>query len=257
MSDAFSLYEPRESGLHQLHPLTKIVLALCLLTLGLTLPGTWASYILFGVVVIPLAIWGQVQSSLFKMVWNIILPFAISVLLIQGFLWGEGTPLFTLGPLTLKQEGLLFALTSIGRILLVISSFTLLSLTTRPDMLMFALTQIGFPASLAYIVGATIQIVPRFRARASTVIDAQRARGLETEGHMLQRAKALVPLVMPLVLGSLVDVEERAIAIEARGFKFKRPKTSLVELTDSPRQQALRIGLIIITVLAIGTRIWL
>ncbi|HXV98392.1 MAG TPA: energy-coupling factor transporter transmembrane component T [Anaerolineae bacterium] len=257
MSDAFSIYEPRESGLHRLHPLTKIVLTLCLLTLGLTLPGMWTSYILFGGVVIPLATWGQVRLKLLKAVWNIVLPFAISVLLIQGFFWGQGTPLFTLGPLTLKLEGVLFAVTSIGRILLVVSCFTLLALTTRPDTLMFALTQIGLPASLAYIVAATIQIVPRFRAKASTVIEAQRARGLETEGHMLRRAQALVPLIMPLVLGSLVDVEERAIAIEARAFKAKRQKTSLVELSDSSAQKVLRLSLIVATVLVAGVGLWL
>ena len=257
MSDAFSIYEPRESGLHRQHPLTKIVLTLCLLTLGLTLPGIWTSYLLFGGAVIPLAIWGQVWPKLLKAAWNVVLPFAVSVLLIQGFLWGEGTTLFTLGPLAMKLEGLLFAVASIGRILLVVSSFTLLSLTTRPDTLMFALTQIGFPASLAYIVAATIQIVPRFRAKASTIIEAQRARGLETEGYMLRRAQALVPLIMPLVLGSLVDIEERAIAIEARAFKAKRKKTSLVELSDSPIQQALRLGLIVVTVLAAGVGLWL
>jgi energy-coupling factor transport system permease protein len=257
MSDAFSIYEPRESGLHRQHPLTKIVLSLCLLTLGLTLPGIWTSYLLFAGVVIPLAIWGQVWSKLLKAVWNVVLPFAISVLLIQGFFWGKGTTLFMLGPFALKLEGLLYAITSIGRILLVISSFTLLALTTRPDTLMVALSQIGFPPSLAYIVAATIQIVPRFRARASTVIDAQRARGLETEGNLLRRAQALVPLIMPLVLGSLVDIEERAIAIEARAFKAKRKKTSLVELTDSLTQQAVRLGLIMVTVLAVGVGLWL
>jgi energy-coupling factor transport system permease protein len=257
MSDAFSIYEPCESGLHRQHPLTKIVLTMCLLILGLTLPGAWTTYVLFGVVVIPLAVWGQVWLKLLKAAWNIVLPFAISVILIQGFLWGQGTPLLALGPLTLKAEGLLFAITSIGRILLVVSSFTLLALTTRPDTLMFALTQIGLPASLAYIVAATIQIVPRFRAKASTVIEAQRARGLETQGHILRRARALAPLIMPLVLSSLVDVEERAIAIEARAFKAKRKKTSLVELSDTSTQKVLRLGLIVGTVLVAGVGLWL
>jgi energy-coupling factor transporter transmembrane protein EcfT len=66
----------------------------------------------------------------------------------------------------------------------------------------------------------------------------------------------LLPLVGPLVFGSLVDVEERAIALEARAFKAKRIKTSLLQIPDSPGQNVLRVGLIVLTVLTIGAGIW-
>jgi energy-coupling factor transport system permease protein len=114
-----------------------------------------------------------------------------------------------IGPLSLKAQGLLFAVISTGRILVIVSSFLLFSLTTRPDYLMNSLSRVGFPANLAYVIVATIQIAPRFQSRAATILDAQRARGLETEGSLRKRARALVPLVIPLVLSSLIDVEER------------------------------------------------
>ena len=118
---------------------------------------------------------------------KIALPFAISVFLIQGLFWTNGTPVVHLGPLSLKAEGLLFAVQSTGRILAVVGSFLLLSLTTRPDALMIALDQRGAPKALTYIVLATIQIAPRFQAKANTILDAQRARGLETEGSVGRR----------------------------------------------------------------------
>jgi energy-coupling factor transport system permease protein len=121
---------------------------------------------------------------------------------------------------------------------------------------MTALTQRGLPPSLTYIIVSTLQIIPQMRNKANTIIDAQRSRGLETQGGLHRRVNALLPLVGPLVFGSLVDVEERAIAIEARAFKARRTKTSLTEIPDSPRQGAFRLGLIILTVLAIGARIW-
>jgi len=253
MSAAFSLYAPRESGLHRLHPLTKLVLTGFLLLAGLALPGTWSVYAAFVLLIVPLAAWGHILRPLLRAVWPIILPFAISLFLVQGFFWTNGTPILHIGPLSLKQEGLLFAVRSTGRILMIVSSFLLLSLSTRPDALMLSLSQRGVPKSLTYIILATLQLVPRFQDKAATILDAQRARGLETEGALLRRGKALLPMIKPLILGSIVDIEERAIALEARAFGRSGPKTSLLTLTDSPTQAIIRwllllaaVGLIVI-----------
>jgi energy-coupling factor transport system permease protein len=160
--------------------------------------------------------------------------------LIQGLLWPGGSPVARLGPLSLKAEGLAFALASTGRILMIVSSFLLLALSTRPDLLMIALAQRGFPSTLSYIVVTTIQIVPYFQGKARAILDAQRSRGLETEGGLRRRVRALLPLIVPLVLSSILDVEERAIALEARAFGRRGTKTSLQELSDSRAQSVLR-----------------
>jgi len=67
----------------------------------------------------------------------------------------------------------------------------------------------------------------------------------------------LLPLVGPLIFGSLVDVEERAIAIEARGFNLPGRKTSLVEIQDSRAQAWFRWFLLALILLALGIRLWL
>ena len=115
---------------------------------------------------------------------------------------------------------------------------------------------IGFPANLAYVIVTTIQIAPRFQARAATILDAQRARGLETEGSFLVRVRAIVPLVVPLILSSLVDVEERALAIEARAFNRPGKKTSLVEIADAPWESAARWMLVLGMVGVVAASIW-
>lgn len=240
MSEAFSLFAPRASGVHRLNPLTKLALAGFFLVAGLAAPGLWGTYLLFALFLLPLAFLAQVPWELLRMAFRVVLPFAISVFLIQGFLWPGGTPLVGFGPISLKQEGLSFATAATGRILMVVSSFVWFALTTRPDTLMGALAQRGFPASLSYIIVATIQIVPRFQARAATILDAQRARGLETGGRFVQRFRAVVPLVVPLILSSLVDVEERALAIEARAFNRPGPKTSLFEIGEARWEPAVR-----------------
>jgi energy-coupling factor transport system permease protein len=95
------------------------------------------------------------------------------------------------------------------------------------------------------------------QAKAQTIISAQRSRGLDTQSSVIRRVSALFPLVGPLVFGSLVEVEERAIAIEARGFTSAHKKTSLHETPDTRLDQVLRWGLILILVLAFASRIWL
>ena len=249
------MYVARESGLHKLHPLTKALLTLLLLVVGLTLPGNWTGYFLVAFVILPLALWGRIFREFVKAVGIVSLPFIISVVLIQSLFWGKGTPVFEFWVLSPKWEGVMFALVSVGRIILVMAGFILFAMSTRPDMLMISLKHVGAPSGLAYIIVTTLQIVPSFQRKASTILDAQRSRGLETEGNILVRSRALVPIILPLVLGSLVEVEERAIAIEARGFNSHREETSLIEIPDTKTQIVLRRIFVITMLLSVIVRI--
>ena len=257
MAEALSLYVARTSGVHQLHPLTKIVLAGFMLVGGLAMPGTWGVYAFMALVVLPLASWGRVLKELVIATVRVAFPFALSVFLIQGFLWPGGTPIFAVGPLSLKSEGLAFSVASTGRILMVVSSFLWFAFTTRPDMLMLALVQRGLPTSLSYKIVATLQIVPRFQARAAAILDAQRARGVETGGNLIHRVRTVLPLVVPLILSSLIDVEERALALEARGFSRPGVKTSLVEVREATWEPGLRWGIGLAAVALVVLSLWL
>ena len=255
--DSLSIYVARASGLHHLNPITKFVLTLCLMICGLVLPGMWLSYLILLAIIVPLAIWGKVLSRLAQLVFNISLPLIVSIFIIQTLFWGKGTPLFEVGPFAPKLEGFLFSITSAGRILFIMADFILFSLTTRPDMLMISLKQAGLPPGIAYIIVTTLQLVPQFAAKANAILNAQRSRGMETQGNMLIRARALLPLVMPLVIGSLLEVEERAIAIEARAFNSKHKETSLIEIPDSQIQRFARVGMVVFALSAIVIKIWL
>lgn len=256
MSTPFSLYIPRDSGMHRLHPLTKLALVLFFLVLGLLLPGIWLTYAVFLILILPLALWGQIGRPFLSAVAKTVIPFTISLFLVQGLFWPGGTPVLELGPLSFKEEGLAFATRGAGRILLIVSSFLLLTFTTRADELMLSLSQHGVPNSITYIMLTTLQIVPRFQSKASTILDSQRSRGLETEGNLWVRFKALFPLIQPLVLGSIIDIEERAIALEVRAFGNPGPKTSLLELHDTAAQRIVRWLLVLATVAFLIWRVY-
>lgn len=251
-----TLYVDHDRGLQRLHPLTKLAAALFLIVLALALPSMWAGYAVFLLGVVPLALWGGILRPLWSALWKIVLPFAISMFLIQGLFWTGGTPVVALGPLSLKAEGLVFATTITGRLLAIMGSFLLFSLGTPPDDLMISLEERGVPNSITYIFLSTIQLVPGLQMRSEKIRDAQRARGLETEGNIFQRLRSMLPLVEPLVLGSIIDVDERAIALEARAFSRETEKTFFRTVPDRRWEQILRWILLIAAMLLILLRLF-
>jgi len=250
-----TLYLPRASGVHRLNPLTKLTLALVAVVAGATLETLPATIAVFAFGLVPLAAWGRILRPFLRICVRVVWPFAVSLYPIQGF-FAEGTTiLLTLGPFSLKAEGLRIATQLTARLLVGLGAATLLMLTTRPDVLMHSLVRHGLPAQVSYIVVAALQIIPGFQARAQAILDAQRSRGLETEGNLLRRLRALVPLVSPLILGSLMDLEERAIALEARAFTRRGPKTSLAEIPDPTWERALRWALLPLVAVLIVARV--
>jgi energy-coupling factor transport system permease protein len=168
-----------------------------------------------------------------------------SILVVNAlFFPGAVDVLARLGPLALPREGLDFGLTSAGRVLVAfVASITFLQ-TTLPDDLLEALVARGVSHRLAWVVLAAVQMVPRLQAAAATIQEAQQARGLVIGGTLAGRTRALLPLIGPLVLGSLIDVRERTLALEARGFGAGRRRTAYRVVADPPLDRWLRLLLV-------------
>lgn len=211
---------------------------------------------LFVFLILPLAVWGQLLRELGRTTLAVIFPFALSITLVQGFFYPGATHvIFSLGPFALKEEGLLFAYGTLGKILLLAGAGLLLLFSTHPADLILALVQHGFPNALAYIVVTAIQLLPHMQAKAMAIVNAQRARGLETETNLWRRSRALLALVGPLVFSALVDVHERALALEARAFSAPCSKTSLKELHDTREEALARWAIIVLSIAFIAWQI--
>lgn len=169
------------------------------------------------------------------------LPIAISVLLVNVFFFpGGATVLLRLGPITATGEGLAFAVEVLARILAISGAITLFYLTTPPAELVIDLERRGVPARVAFVANASVQTVPAMVDRAAAITAAQRARGLDTEGSIWRRIRGVVPIVAPVLLGSIAEVEERTMALEARGFTRPGRRTLLWHPPDSGRQALVR-----------------
>jgi energy-coupling factor transport system permease protein len=247
-----TLYLHQPSGLHTLHPLTKLALTGFFLVSAATLPNLWwvLGFYFFGL--LPLAAWGRVLKPFLKSNALLIWPFALSLFLIQGFFTPGENILLTVGPFEYKLEGVWLAARFTARILVWLGAATILMIATRPDNLMLALIERGLPRQIAYIILTSLQIIPRFQNKAEVILDAQRARGLETEGSLFHRLRILVPLIAPLILSSILELDERAIALEARAFSRQGPRTSMTILKDSKIQMAARWGLMVLILALIG-----
>ncbi|MEM4724345.1 MAG: energy-coupling factor transporter transmembrane component T [Candidatus Hadarchaeum sp.] len=253
MTGHLSLYIPTEGRLHRLHPTTKLVLAACLILSGFFGPGYWFASFLFAALIVPLSVWGGILAPFLRTITRIIGSLALFLFVIHGlFHPGAQTEIWHFWKLSVKLEGIQFAYLVTSRALCMVGASLLMLFTTHPGDLMAALAQRGLPAWLTYIIVSALQIIPLMQAKARTIMDAQLSRGLETEGSIHVRVRALLPLIGPLVLGSLVDVEERAIVLEARAFNAKRTKTLLREIPDSSGERIARLGLMAATVVIVG-----
>jgi energy-coupling factor transport system permease protein len=251
MDNRTGFFVTREGPVQRLNPRTKLAAALLLLVGGFCLPGLIAAPLLFLLVLAPASIAAGVARPFLRTVLTILLPIAISVFIVQGFFFPIDNPtLIPIGPLALRLEGLRFAARTAGRLLVLAGAPLLVLQTTHPVSLVQALIERGLPRSAGYIILVAMQLAPAMTERAAAVADAQQSRGLETQGNLLVRARGLLPLVSPLIVGLLLEVEERALALESRAFLASGPKTTLYDLPDTPAERALR-WLMLIAALAL------
>jgi energy-coupling factor transport system permease protein len=104
-----------------------------------------------------------------------------------------------------------------------------------------ALDASGMNHIITYVFMSSLQMIRVLGRNGRTIMNAQRARGVETEGNILIRARAFFPLLVPLSLGSITAAEERVLALESRGFNVKGGKTHIFELNRSPYDKAAKV----------------
>ncbi len=257
MHERLSFYISRDSLLHRLNPLTKLTVVFAAILISYASRWYWTGVSLLTLMLI-LSFVGKVQKEYLMVVLRLLLPVVGFLFVMQSFFLTEGgTELWRFWFLSLKTDNLATAFQNASRIFVMVSSFILLILTTHPSELMGDLVRRGLPATIAYVITSTLQILPQMQAKANTIMDAQRSRGLQTEGSMFRRMGALLPLISPLVFGSLVEVEERAIAIEARAFMANTPRTSLREIADTQLDKLLRWIFVVLVIAVFIGRLWL
>ncbi|MBQ0004583.1 MAG: energy-coupling factor transporter transmembrane protein EcfT [Clostridiales bacterium] len=255
---SISLYKDKGTWLNLMHPYTKLLYIVAAISIPLIGGKLWLFGVLIAASLVLLASGKVLRSAVPLVAFSATL--IIVIFLIQGlFNHANAEALFSVGPLTFYKEGVLFACRLGLNILNMLLSFAVFVLTTSPQELVDEMEKNGFSPKFGYIINSVFQILPQMMMTKDTITDAQRSRGLETEGSLGVRMKAFIPLISPVVMSSLVNTRERAIALEVRGFGRKNKKTWLEDRPKHKGDRVIGVILVLLVVLTIAGRVlgWL
>ena len=217
------------SSIGKLYPSTKFAVMLLLVIFSIFTPGYVMQYLMFPLVVLISLCAGtgkQFLGTFFKSIFIIILVmFATQLFIISN---EDAQPIW--GFLHFSQTGLNDSLSMTSKIVAISSLVICFFQVTNIKDITYALERSGVPKKVTFLISSTIQLIPQMSALSKTITDAQKSRGIETEGNMLIRAKAFVPMLGPLVLSSIQQTEERVLALESRAFSSRTKKTSIYEM---------------------------
>lgn len=249
-----TLYVKKESIIHDVDPLTKLLFVFVSVAVTYILPN---QPFVLGVLAFTLLLLfiGKVICAILPII-GLSYVLILSIIIVQGFFHPDrATVLGNIGPLTIYKEGFSFALLLTLRVLNMVCAFGVLILTTKPDDLVDSLIRKGLSPKIGYVLLSVLQIIPQMIATKNRITDAQRARGMETEGNLITRVRSFIPLLSPVVLSSLSDTRERSIALEIRGFNSKKGRTFLHEPIHFKYGIAVKILLVALLVSVIIWRV--
>lgn len=228
------------SGFYRsLNPATKLAVAALEVVAAFAIPGWFGPGLVLAVLLVVAAASRTLRSL--ALIGLAALPLVVSIMVVNLFLLpGASDPIARIGPLAPTWSGLRFGLLTAARLLAFSSAVALAYLTTPVDDLLADFSRRGLGRRGVFVVGAAVQMVPRTIDRVGEIMDAQRARGMDTEGRIWRRARGLVPLAAPVVFSALAEVEERTMALESRGFTAPGRQTLLRVPLDRPIDGVLR-----------------
>ena len=224
-------------------------------SIGAFVLGGYLGPIAITVVMAAMAARARVVGPLARASLLLTLPIGISVVLVSVFTRAGTYVIFELGPFDATVEGVDFAAQTLVRLFAISLSIGLFVLTTDPRALVFDFERRGISPRLAFVALATIEAVPTLIDRATVIGESQRARGLDTEGSIRARIRGLLPLIGPVIISSLTDVEERSLALESRAFSRPGKRHLLWAMADSGWERVLRWVLLVALLAAIVARI--
>jgi energy-coupling factor transport system permease protein len=254
-------YLPVNSAIHRLDPRTKFIAVVAIMVLTLVVSNIWTYVLLLaslmGVIFLAKLPIGFILRNLRSFMWLFVLTFGIHLL----FTAGRALPYLGVGTVEGFWRGLFFCL----RVAILIISAALLTLTTSPLELTDGLEKILSPLglfglsshALALMLVIALRFIPTFIEEANNIQKAQLARGASFNGNLVQRARSLVPLLVPLFLSAFRRADELAVAMEARNYRTDGPRTHFRELKFSAGDYRSLVLLVIFTCGCLLVSMWL
>lgn len=232
------------------NPLSKLVILLALAFTALVLQN-WVYglclcvfYYIFSILLGKLRYFNRIFAKLLLVV-------GIFIIVIRQLSVEGSTVIFSLFGWKWTWEGLENGLNMAFIILGFSGAVVLFYAVTPMRDLMYSFEQKGVSHTTSYVMLASFQTITDLKASAQTILDSQKARGVETEGNVLVRVKALMPVMGPLLLGAISSAEEKSISMDARAFSVEREHTFLRELRPVPAWEKVVVVLSVLYLVAL------
>ncbi len=238
-------YFPGNTFIHRLDPRTKLVLTIVYIVV-LFVAHTWTAYALVALFLIVCVVVSRIRP---KALLRGLKPLFIIILLtaILNLFYTSGEPLVKIWVLTITREGVRSAVLMVLRIMMLVCGTFLLTYTTAPmqltdglESLLSPLKKIHVPVhELAMMMSIALRFIPTLIEETDKIMSAQKARGadFETRG-LIQKAKALLPLLVPLFISAFRRADELATAMESRCYNGGEGRTRMKQLRYSTRDLA-------------------
>lgn len=251
-------YIPRESPIHHLDPRTKIA-ATAALTVVIFVINDFTGSALFGAFMVALFLVAQIPLGYVGRGLRPVLFLLLLTFLLNLFFSGirDGTPLIRLGPVVITTEAAARAFFIALRLVLLVVTTSLFTFTTSPmaltdgmERLLRPFRRIGVPGhELAMMMSIALRFIPTLLEETERIMKAQMARGAEFQrGNLLRRARALLPILVPLFLSAFRRADELALAMEARAYRGGEGRTRMKELRFAPRDAVATVATVLASI---------
>lgn len=231
-------YYPIKSIIHELDPRVKIISLFTFIIaifIANSIMGYALSFIFISIIIklsnIPFKlVLRSLRGMMFLILFTLVLNICFS---------GYGEPIFSFGIIRISVEGIIRAIMLAVRLVVIILASSLLTLTTSPikltdgiEYLLKPLKVIKFPAhDIAMMMTIALRFIPTLVEELDKIMKAQMSRGASFDtGSVINRAKSLVPILVPLFVSSFRRADELAMAMESRCYRGEYGRTRMKEL---------------------------
>ncbi|HHT86648.1 MAG TPA: energy-coupling factor transporter transmembrane protein EcfT [Clostridiales bacterium] len=255
-------YFPGDSVVHRLDPRTKLLITIAYMVILFLVDELWV-FALIAVFMYLATLAAQIPiryilHSLRPLRWILIIMFVLNIFMIK-----TGRPLVDWWIFYITDESILRALFIIARLVLLIAGTSLMTLTTTPialtdaiESLMKPLKLVKFPVhELAMMMTIALRFIPTLLDETDRIMKAQLARGADFEtGGLIKRAKAMIPILIPLFVSAFKRADELAYAMDSRCYhggigrtRMKIMKYSRIDIYAGLVMVVFCVGIILIS----------
>lgn len=235
-------YFPGETAVHRLDPRTKLVLVVVYIVALFLVKGFLGYALMAGFLLAVI----RVSQIPLKVILKSLKPLLLIIVLtaVLNLFYGQGEPLLRFWIFRVTKQGIFNAIFMVLRIALLVAGTFMLTYTTSPialtdglESLLSPLKKVGAPVhELSMMMCIALRFIPTLIEETDKIISAQKARGADFEsGNLISRAKALIPILVPLFISAFRRADELATAMECRCYHGGDGRTRLHELCYARR----------------------